>query len=66
MVMQLGKAKYLNFMFIEHINPFLWYKFLKTSQKMSTLSTDLWSKQKSKLFVKTLHDKQMTGQDSFT
>jgi hypothetical protein len=33
-------------MFIEHIDPFLWYKLLKTSQKMSTLSTNLYSEQK--------------------
>jgi hypothetical protein len=33
--------KYLNFMFIEHINPIFWYKLLKTSQEVCTLCTDL-------------------------
>jgi hypothetical protein len=32
---------YLNFMFIEHINPVFWYKLLKTSQEVCTLCTDL-------------------------
>jgi len=37
---------YLNFMFIEHINPVFWYKLLKTSQEVCTLCTNLWLKSK--------------------